>query len=95
MRDVDGWVYSSQPVALRLLESGTAMSVDRMRTVIAPDGDRTSTPSEVRLELLSPDDLEEEVAASGLVPAGRRIVAATEDHVGSVVVLAAAPGAER
>ena len=55
MRDVDGWVYSSQPVGLRLLDGGSAISLDRVRTIVAPDGARTSEPSEIRLELLSPD----------------------------------------
>ena len=91
MRDVDGWVYSSQPVALRPLDGGAAISVDRVRTVIAPGGERTSTAEEIRLELLSPAELEEEVAAAGLVLAGRRVVAATDDYVGSIVVLATAP----
>jgi len=90
MRDVDGCVYSSQPVGLRSVEGGAAISVDRVRTVIDPRGERTSTANEIRLELLSPDVLEEEVVAAGLVLAGRRTVPATEDHVGSVVVLATA-----
>jgi SAM-dependent methyltransferase len=88
MRDVDGWIYSSQPVGLRLLDDGRAISVDRVRTVIAPDGSRTSTSAEVRLELLSPDVLEDEMAATGLVVAGRRLLAPTDDHVGSIVLLA-------
>lgn len=92
MRDVDGWVYSSQPVAVRPLDGGTAISLDRLRTIVTPDGARTSASSAIRLELLSPDGFEEEVAAAGLVLAGRRLVAPTEDHVGSVVVLATAPG---
>ena len=91
MRDVDGWIYSSQPVALRLLDGGSAISLDRVRTIVAPDGARTSEPSEIRLELLSPDRFEEEVSAAGLVLAGRRGIAPTEDHVGSAVVLATAP----
>jgi SAM-dependent methyltransferase len=91
MRDVDGWVYSSQPVAVRLLDGDTAISLDRERTIVAPDGARTSEPSEIRLELLSPDEFEEEIAAAGLMLGGRRVIPPTEDHVGSVVVLATAP----
>jgi SAM-dependent methyltransferase len=91
MRDVDGWVYSSQPVAVRPLDGGSAISLDRVRTIVAPDGALTSEPSEIRLELLSPDRYEEEIAAAGLVLAGRRVIPPTEDHVGSVVVLATAP----
>jgi SAM-dependent methyltransferase len=88
MREVEGWVYSSQPVGLRPVDSGGAISLDRVRTTVAPGGERTSTSSEIRLQLLSADVFEEEVAAAGLVLAGRRAVAPTEDHVGSVVVLA-------
>ena len=91
MRDVDGWVYSSQPVALRPLDGSSAISLDRVRTIVAPDGGRTSEPSEIRLELLSPDQYEEEVTAVGLALAGRRVIPPTEDHVGSVVVLATVP----
>jgi SAM-dependent methyltransferase len=95
MRDVDGWVYCSQPVALRPLDGGTAISLDRVRTIVAPDGERTSASSEIRLELLSADELEEEAVAAGLVLTGRRHVAPTEDHVGSVVVTATTPGGGR
>jgi SAM-dependent methyltransferase len=91
MRDVDGWVYSSQPVAVRPLDGGAAISLDRVRTIVAPDGARTSGPSEVRLELLSPGRFEEEIAAAGLARGGRRVIPPTDDHVGSVVVLATAP----
>jgi SAM-dependent methyltransferase len=91
MRDVDGWVYSSQPVAVRPLDGGSAISLDRVRTIVAPDGARTSAPSEIRLELVSPDQFEQEIAAAGLVLAGRRVIQPTDDHVGSIVVLATAP----
>jgi SAM-dependent methyltransferase len=91
MRDVDGWVYSSQPVALRPLDGGAAISIDRVRTIVAPDGGRTLSDNQIRLELLAPETFEEEVAAAGLVLAGRRVVAPTDDHVGSVVVVATAP----
>jgi SAM-dependent methyltransferase len=91
MREVDGWVYSSQPVALRPVDAGAAISLDRIRTTVAPDGARSSAPSQVRLEVLSPELFEDELAAAGLVLAGRRVVVPTTDHVGSVVVLASAP----
>jgi SAM-dependent methyltransferase len=91
MREVDGWIYSSRPVALRPLDGGAAISLDRERTVVAPNGERTRTSSEIRLELVRVDEFEEEVAAAGLVLAGRRVIPPTDDHVGSVVVLATAP----
>jgi hypothetical protein len=91
MREVDGWVYSSQPVGLRPVGAGAAISLDRVRTTIAPGGERTRTATETRLELLAPHELEREAAGVGLKLVGRRIVAPTADHVGSVVVVAAAP----
>jgi SAM-dependent methyltransferase len=91
LREVDGWVYSSQPIGLRPVDTGAAISLERMRTVVSPSGERTRTEAEVRLELVSADVIEEEAAAAGLVLAGRRVIGPTEDHVGSVVVLATAP----
>ena len=91
MRDVDGWVYSSQPVALRPLDGGAAISIDRVRTIVAPDGELTTSQNQIRLELLSPEEFEEEAAAAGLILGGRRLIAPTDDHVGSVVVVATAP----
>ena len=91
MRDVDGWVYSSQPVGLRALDDGTAISIDRVRTIVAPDGELTTSENQIRLELLSPEEFEEEAAAAGLILGGRRLIAPTDDHVGSVVVVATAP----
>jgi hypothetical protein len=91
MRDVDGWVYSSQPVGLRPLEAGAAISIDRVRTIVSPDGARMRSEHQIRLELLSPEAFEEEAAAAGLVLGGRRAVAPTDDHVGSIVVVATAP----
>ena len=94
MRDVDGWIYSSQPVALRPVDGGRAISLDRVRTVVTPSGERTSTASEIRVELLSADAFEQEVAAAGLTAAGRRVIEPTDDHVGSAVVLATLAGGE-
>ena len=91
MRDVDGWVYSSQPVGLRALDDGAAISIDRVRTIVAPDGELTTSQNQIRLELLSPEEFEEEAAAAGLILGGRRLIAPTDDHVGSVVVVATAP----
>jgi SAM-dependent methyltransferase len=91
MREVDGWVYSSQPVGLRPVDAGAAISLDRVRTTVAPSGERTSTATETRLELLAPHEFEREAAAAGLKVVGRRFVAPTPDHVGSIVVVASAP----
>lgn len=81
----DGWVYASQPVAVRPDADG--VTIERIRQTVAPDGARTAVGDAVRLDRLDGDVLEAEAAAAGLAPAGRRRVAMTEEHVGSEVVL--------
>jgi SAM-dependent methyltransferase len=88
----DGWVYASQPVAVRPDAEGT--TIERIRQTVSPTGARTAEGDVVRLDRLDGDALEAEGVAAGLRPAGRRFVEMTEEHVGSEVVLLAAPDAE-
>jgi SAM-dependent methyltransferase len=81
----DGWVYASQPVAVRPDADGT--TIERIRQTVSPDGARTADGDAVRLDKLDADMLETEAAALGLRPAGRRFVEMTDEHVGSEVVL--------
>jgi SAM-dependent methyltransferase len=91
VRKVDQWVYSSLSVAAHLIEHGRAIRIDRLRTAESPEGEQHTTVDEVRLELVSPSDLEREAAAAGLDIAERRMIPATDRHVGSVVVIARLP----
>ncbi len=88
MRETEGWVWSSQPVEIRLLDGGSALSLDRQRRAISPSGEIAESEDSVRLELVSCDQLEEELRETGLTPAGRQQIPPTKDHVGSVVVIA-------
>jgi SAM-dependent methyltransferase len=88
----DGWVYASQPVAVRSDAEGT--TIERIRQTVSPGGARTAEGDAVRLDRLDTDALEAEGVAAGLRPAGRRFVEMTEEHVGSEVVLLAAPSRE-
>lgn len=81
----DGWVYASQPVAVRIDPDGA--TIERIRQTVAPDGQRTAEGDAIRLDRLDGDTLEAEGVAAGFQAAGRRFVEATEDHVGSEVVL--------
>jgi SAM-dependent methyltransferase len=87
MRETDGWVWSSQPVAIRLLDGGAALTLDRIRRAVSPRGEVAETQDSVRLELISPEQLEDELRKAGIEPVGRRTIPATDEHVGSVVVI--------
>lgn len=88
----DGWVYASHPVAVRPDPDGT--TIERIRQTVAPDGARTAEGDVVRLDKLDGDTLEAEGVAAGFAAAGRRFVEMTDEHVGSEVVLLAAPPRE-
>lgn len=87
VREVEGWVYSSLP--LETAVDGDEMVVRRLRQTVAPGGEMSEELDEIRLRELDAATLEEEAAAAGLRPAGRREVAETADHVGSTVVMLA------
>lgn len=88
MCELDGWVWSSQAVEVRMLDGGRAISLDRHRRAVSPRGGMAESESQVRLELLSAPELELELAEAGLEPIELRPIPPTEDHVGSVVVIA-------
>lgn len=77
------WVYSSQPVEVVRVTGG--VEVRRLRQLVSPTGELESEVDVVRLEDLDPQRLAREAAEVGLVEAERIDVAATNDHVGSIV----------
>ena len=85
MGEHDGWVYSSQPVALHRENGATVIERNRQR--VAPNGARTEATDLVRLDDLDAGQLEREAQAHGLRALPRRRIPATEEHVGSEVVL--------
>jgi hypothetical protein len=87
--ELDGWVLSSQPIAVRAEDGGVA--IDRLRQLVSPAGELREELVTIRLDGVSPDELEAEGRASGLKPIGRRTVPETLDHVGSTIVLLEAP----
>jgi SAM-dependent methyltransferase len=89
VREEDGWVFSSQPVAVRVGENG--VSVERLRQLVSPGGDLTEELYTVHLDAVTAEELEAEAEGAGLTAAGRRQVDATSDHVGSTVVLLEVP----
>lgn len=89
VRELDGWVLSSQPLAVRVEKDGVA--IDRLRQSVAPNGDLSEEMATIHLDWVSADELEHEAAAVGLRAAARRQVPETPDHVGSTIVLLEGP----
>jgi SAM-dependent methyltransferase len=87
MREVGGWVFSSQPVAIRPIEEGAAIELERIRQAVSPRGEIVESVSRVVLQVLDAAGLEEEAAAAGLRQLERREIPATRDHVASSVVI--------
>jgi SAM-dependent methyltransferase len=85
VREQDGWVFSSTPVAVRSVEGGTA--IDRLRQAVSPDGQLDESMTSISLDALDAETLEGEGPAAGLRALPRRQVPATGDYVGSTIVL--------
>jgi SAM-dependent methyltransferase len=84
-REVDGWVYSSLPVATAV--DSEIIRIRRLRQTVSPSGELSEELNEVSLRTLDAATLEDEAREAGLGPAGRLTVPPTDEHVGSTVVL--------
>jgi SAM-dependent methyltransferase len=81
----DGFVYASQPVAVRPGRRATA--IERIRQTVTPTGERTAAPDVVELDHLTVARLAGEAEALGFEALPSRRIDATADHVGSEVVM--------
>jgi SAM-dependent methyltransferase len=84
MIEEDGWVFSSQPVWVR--EQEGRVVVERHRQAVSPTGGLEEQIAPIFLDVVSPDQFEEEARGAGLVQVGRHTIPETADHIGSVVV---------
>jgi SAM-dependent methyltransferase len=85
MREQDGWLWSSQPVAVR--RAPTGMLIQRTRETVSPTGRRTVEDDEILLTATPPEALEAAGERHGLRPLPRLAIPATDDYVGSEVVV--------
>jgi SAM-dependent methyltransferase len=85
LREDDGVVYSSQPIAVRADRGGFVL--ERRRETVSRAGDRTVEQDLIHLDRLTVEDLEREGSRAGLTPAGRDHVPETADYSGSEVVI--------
>jgi SAM-dependent methyltransferase len=89
MEERDGWLYSSQPVAVR--DHGDRLAIERIRQAVAPDGSLDAEGDVVELDRLDASGLEDEGAAAGFHVEPARHIDATAEHVPSEVVILRAP----
>jgi SAM-dependent methyltransferase len=85
MKDHGGTVYASRPVGVTL-EAGR-IALDRVREIVGPGGERRVSTDRTVLDVLDADGLEDEGRAAGLRVLPAREIVATEEHVGSRVVM--------
>ena len=85
MRELDGVLYSSQPIAV--FDDAGATAIERLRQVIDDTGTRSSVNDVIRLDKLTAGELEAEGAAAGFTVLARRDVPWTDEYVGSTVVM--------
>jgi SAM-dependent methyltransferase len=85
VRRIGEITYASQPVAVR--DEGDTLVIERLRHTISAGGARDVQADAVRLARLAPARLEREGRKVGLLPERRRRIPATDEHVGSTVVM--------
>jgi SAM-dependent methyltransferase len=85
MREVDGVVHASRPVAVR--DEGDGVVIVRVREVVSPGGELRSTVDETRLDRVDAATVAAEAAAHGFAAEPTRQVPATDEYVGSEVVV--------
>jgi SAM-dependent methyltransferase len=85
VREQDGWVFSSTPVAVRPEAGSTA--IDRLRQSVSPEGELDEAVTTIHLDDAPPEELEHLGASLRMRTLPRRQVPGTGDYVGSVVVM--------
>ena len=87
--EIDGTLYLSLPVSVARRER--SFRIERQRTVVPPGPDGPHTERDVvELEALGAHGLWEELRAAGLAPLPSRQIPETDQHSGSLVVMARA-----
>jgi SAM-dependent methyltransferase len=83
--EVDGRAYFSQPTAVRRLDS--TFLLERHREIVEVDGARSSSDDRIALDIVTVEQLQQAAQRAGLRPSGSRRVKATDEHIGSEVVI--------
>jgi SAM-dependent methyltransferase len=87
---LDSEIYVSRPVAVRV-RSGR-IRIDRMRRILSSEREQAAVEisaeaNVVELDILTASELADEAVTAGFESGGVRVIGATEEHVGSEVVI--------
>ena len=63
------------------------MTIERIREIVAPGGERTVSQDLTSLDKLTADQLEDDGVAAGFTVLPRREVAGSDEYIGSAVVV--------
>jgi SAM-dependent methyltransferase len=85
IRETDGWVYASTPVAVRRAHGAAA--IDRHRQSVSPAGDVSEWVATIELDLVGAAELEAEGAEAGFRAIERGWIPETTIWTGSTVVM--------
>jgi SAM-dependent methyltransferase len=85
IREEDGWVYASTPVAVRR-ERETA-AIDRHRQSVSPSGEVSEWVATIELDLVTAAELEREAGECGFRALERGWIPETREWTGSTVVM--------
>ena len=83
--EVGGSAYFSQPTAVR--RTGNTFVLERQREIVDAAGTRTTSADSISLDVLTVQELQDAGAQCGLRPRGVRTIPATDEHIGSEVVM--------
>ena len=89
MREIDGWVYSSEPLWVQV--GAESLTVRRLRERVSPSGEMERGIHDEVLHRVSPEGLGTEAENAGLGAAGVRRVSSGPNEADSTVVLLEAP----
>lgn len=85
MRDLEGWVYSSEPLWVQVEEG--EIRVRRLRNRVGPDGALERAVHDEVLHRLPPERLEAEAAEAGLAALERRQLCTDRSEADSIAVI--------
>ncbi len=89
MRELEGWVYSSEPLWVQV--GDRSLTVRRLRERVSPEGRMERAIHDEILHRVSPEELEREGADAGFRATGRRKISSGENEADSTLVLLEVP----